>query len=53
MGSLAVLMKKGLFQMNGGTEEDPIYEFGKSPFLISVMSIELLFHPDIILESTF
>lgn len=26
MGSLAVLMKMGLFQMNGGTEEDPQYE---------------------------
>ncbi|MEM9325942.1 MAG: GH92 family glycosyl hydrolase [Bacteroidota bacterium] len=27
MGSLAVLMKLGLFQMTGGTEADPIYEF--------------------------
>ncbi len=26
MGSLAVLLKLGLFQMTGGTEEDPIYE---------------------------
>lgn len=26
MGSLAVLMKLGIFQMTGGVEEDPIYE---------------------------
>ncbi len=26
MGALAVLMKIGLFQMNGGTERDPLYE---------------------------
>lgn len=26
MGALAVLMKLGIFQMTGGTEEDPIYE---------------------------
>ncbi|MEO1011789.1 MAG: GH92 family glycosyl hydrolase [Bacteroidota bacterium] len=32
MGSLAVLMKIGLFQMNGGTEEDPKYEFGSPIF---------------------
>ncbi|MEM9143935.1 MAG: glycoside hydrolase domain-containing protein, partial [Bacteroidota bacterium] len=32
MGSLAVLMKMGLFQMNGGTEEDPKYEFGSPVF---------------------
>ncbi|HMQ91242.1 MAG TPA: glycoside hydrolase family 92 protein, partial [Flavilitoribacter sp.] len=28
MGALAVLMKIGLFQMNGGTEADPAYELG-------------------------
>lgn len=32
MGSLAVLMKIGLFQMNGGTEDNPIYEFGSPIF---------------------
>ncbi len=32
MGSLAVLMKIGLFQMNGGTEENPQYEFGSPIF---------------------
>lgn len=32
MGSLAVLMKIGLFQMNGGTEENPAYEIGSPVF---------------------
>jgi len=32
MGSLAVLMKIGLFQMNGGTEENPAYEFSSPIF---------------------
>lgn len=32
MGSLAVLMKIGLFQMNGGTEENPVYEIGSPVF---------------------
>jgi predicted alpha-1,2-mannosidase len=32
MGSLAVLMKIGLFQMNGGTEDNPMYEFGSPIF---------------------
>ncbi|MFC4872637.1 GH92 family glycosyl hydrolase [Negadavirga shengliensis] len=32
MGSLAVLMKLGLFQMNGGTETNPIYELGSPVF---------------------
>ncbi len=32
MGSLAVLMKIGLFQMNGGTEENPVYEIGSPIF---------------------
>jgi len=42
MGSLAVLMKIGLFQMNGGTEEDPIYEFGSPIF----DKVEVSLHPD-------
>lgn len=32
MGSLAVLMKIGLFQMSGGCDEDPIYEIGSPVF---------------------
>jgi len=32
MGSLAVLMKIGLFQMNGGTEADPAYQIGSPIF---------------------
>ena len=32
MGSLAVLMKIGLFQMNGGCDIDPIYEIGSPIF---------------------
>lgn len=32
MGSLAVLMKIGLFQMKGGCEEDPVYEIGSPVF---------------------
>ncbi|MDO3695644.1 GH92 family glycosyl hydrolase [Wenyingzhuangia sp. chi5] len=39
MGSLAVLMKIGLFQMNGGTEENPEYQIG-SP-LFDKITIEL------------
>lgn len=32
MGSLAVLMKMGLFQMNGGTEVNPSYQLGSPIF---------------------
>ena len=32
MGSLAVLMKIGLFQMNGGTEANPSYQIGSPIF---------------------
>lgn len=32
MGSLSVLMKIGLFQMNGGTEENPRYQIGSPIF---------------------
>ena len=32
MGSLAVLMKMGFFQMSGGCEEDPLYELGSPLF---------------------
>lgn len=32
MGSLSVLLKIGLFQMNGGTEENPQYQIGSPIF---------------------
>lgn len=32
MGSLAVLLKIGIFQMNGGTEENPKYQIGSPIF---------------------
>ena len=32
MGSLAVLLKIGLFQLNGGTDEDPEYQIGSPIF---------------------
>jgi putative alpha-1,2-mannosidase len=32
MGSLSVLMKTGLFQMTGGTEENPAYQIGSPLF---------------------
>jgi putative alpha-1,2-mannosidase len=32
MGSLAVLMKMGLFSMDGGTRQDPVYELGSPIF---------------------
>jgi len=32
MGSLAVLMKMGVFSMRGGAEEKPIYEIGSPIF---------------------
>ncbi|MEP3210257.1 MAG: GH92 family glycosyl hydrolase [Maribacter sp.] len=39
MGSLAVLMKLGLFQMNGGTEDNPKYELGSSLFPKAVLRL--------------
>ncbi|MCK9209003.1 MAG: glycoside hydrolase family 92 protein, partial [Salinivirgaceae bacterium] len=32
MGSLAVLMKMGFFQISGGCEDDPLYELGSPLF---------------------
>ena len=49
MGSLAVLMKIGLFQMNGGTENDPVYELGSPLF----DRIEISLHPDYYTGKTF
>ncbi|WP_422082461.1 GH92 family glycosyl hydrolase [Ulvibacterium sp.] len=42
MGSLSVLLKIGLFQMNGGTEEDPTYQLGSPIF----DEIKISLHPD-------
>ncbi|MCP4976341.1 MAG: glycoside hydrolase family 92 protein, partial [Maribacter sp.] len=42
MGSLAVLMKIGLFQMNGGTESNPAYEIGSPVF----DKVKIHLHPD-------
>lgn len=42
MGSLAVLMKMGIFQMNGGTEENPEYQIGSPVF----KKITIKLHPD-------
>ncbi|SDE63032.1 alpha-1,2-mannosidase, putative [Pricia antarctica] len=45
MGSLAVLLKIGLFQMNGGTEENPQYQIG-SPIFDSVkIRLDQNFYP--------
>ncbi len=42
MGSLAVLMKIGLFQMNGGTEADPNYQLYSPAF----EEVKIKLHPD-------
>ncbi|KAF2336937.1 GH92 family glycosyl hydrolase [Flavobacterium daemonense] len=42
MGSLSVLLKIGLFQMNGGTDENPAYQIGSPIF--NKVSIQL--NPD-------
>lgn len=49
MGSLNVLYKIGLFQMNGGTEENPEYQIGSPIF--NKVTIEL--HPDYYKGGTF
>lgn len=41
MGSLSVLLKMGLFQLNGGTENDPVYQIGSPMF----DRIEIELHP--------
>ncbi len=45
MGSLAVLMKMGLFQMNGGTEENPQYEIGSPIFDTVQISLDPNYYP--------
>jgi predicted alpha-1,2-mannosidase len=42
MGSLSVLMKIGLFQINGGTEENPEYQIGSPIF----DKVTILLNPD-------
>ncbi len=45
MGSLAVLMKIGLFQMTGGTEENPLYELGSPIFDKITITLNPDFYP--------
>ncbi|PQV48962.1 putative alpha-1,2-mannosidase [Jejuia pallidilutea] len=49
MGSLAVLMKIGLFQMNGGTDDNPEYQIGSPIF----NKIAIKLHPEYYSNSTF
>lgn len=45
MGSLAVLMKIGLFQLTGGTEQDPIYWIGSPLFDEISISLDDQYYP--------
>jgi len=45
MGSLAVLMKIGLFQMNGGTEENPAYQIGSPIFDKVIIHLNPEYYP--------
>tara|TARA_R110000796_G_scaffold41772_4_gene103464 strand:- start:41859 stop:44192 length:2334 start_codon:yes stop_codon:yes gene_type:complete len=45
MGSLAVLMKIGLFQMNGGTEENPEYQIGSPIFSRVTIKLNKAYYP--------
>ena len=45
MGSLSVLMKMGLFQMNGGTEENPEYQLGSPIFEKVIIHLDPDFYP--------
>ena len=49
MGSLAVLMKIGLFQLDGGTTVDPVYQIGSPVF----DRIEIAISPDYYPGKTF
>ena len=42
MGALSVLLKLGLFQLNGGTEENPAYQINSPIF----EQIKIRLHPD-------
>ena len=45
MGSLAVLMKLGLYQLNGGTEEDPSYDLGSPTFETIEIRLNQKYYP--------
>ena len=45
MGSLAVLMKTGLFSVNGGTSEKPFYEIGSPIFNKITLHLNPKFYP--------
>ncbi|MBN7816401.1 GH92 family glycosyl hydrolase [Algoriphagus pacificus] len=45
MGSLAVLMKIGLFQMNGGTEVNPSYQIGSPIFDEIIIKLSQNYYP--------
>ncbi|RNL87861.1 glycoside hydrolase family 92 protein [Sinomicrobium pectinilyticum] len=50
MGSLAVLMKIGLFQMNGGTENNPEYQIGSPVFDRITIHLNKDYYPGRIFE---
>ena len=50
MGSLAVLYKIGLFQMNGGTEENPQYQLGSPLFDKVKIKLDRNYYPGDYLE---
>ena len=45
MGSLAVLMKIGLFQLTGGTEPDPVYWIGSPIFDRIEIALDNRYYP--------
>ena len=45
MGTIAVLMKIGLFQMNGGTEENPAYQIGSPIFDKVIIHLNPKYYP--------
>jgi predicted alpha-1,2-mannosidase len=45
MGSLSVLLKLGLFQMNGGTEENPQYQIGSPIFDKVIIKLNPDYYP--------
>lgn len=45
MGSLAVLLKIGLFQMNGGTDENPVYQLGSPIFDSMEIRLHQAYYP--------
>ena len=45
MGSLNVLLKIGLFQMNGGTDENPVYQIGSPIFNKVTIQLNPKYYP--------